>query len=295
MYPNLVGTSGPRHGCDEAGDIADPHRKELRHRRLAFGMDAHDAFARSTLLAPQRRFAAAPARAEVPANEGEIALVHPFRSQCLVQRAEHAASFGDEKTTGSVAIDSMDQLQASRPGPGGAQALDDAEGHPASAVHGPTGGLVQHDQAVVLEENRPLDGPLPLLRGGCPRSGIGGPHRRDAHDVAEGESVVLPHAATVDPNLPPAQQPVDSRTRNAPEMQRQEVVDALPRDRLVHGNLVRGCPARSVCSAHPTMVAVRCERKSCYSRICWIRSAPTSDNQPNKKGLRRTRSGLQAS
>ena len=93
------------------------------------------------------------------------------------------------------------------------------------------------------------------------RLGLHRPHRGNPHDVADCETVVRSHAAAVDPNLATTQQPVDSRTWNTLEVEGEEVVDALPGGRLVHGDLMGRFPARSACLDHRKMVPVWCSRQ----------------------------------
>src|SRR5581483_8554276 len=82
-------------------------------------------------------------------------------------------------------------------------------------------GVLEDDrlaQAVLDFVGRP-DG-LALLRHA---------HRRDADVVAQRQLPVRLGPATVDPDLPGAQQPVDVRLRHAPQLADQEIVDSLAR------------------------------------------------------------------
>ena len=144
----------------------------------------------------------------------------------------------------------MDQLDPARIRPGRAQAFDDPEIESAAAVHRPSGRLVQRDQSIVFVEDRPLDG-LPHHLSRClPRPGLDDPHRRDPHDVAGSQTVVLPHPAPVDPHLATTQQPVDPGAWNALETGRQEVVDALPGSRRIHDDFPRCFQALPGCQIH---------------------------------------------
>ena len=193
---------------------------------------------------------------EVASGQSEITLVYPLLSQRLVQQGKHAAPLCDEETPRGITIEPVDQFDPARAGSGRTQTLDDAEIEPAAAVHRPTGRLVQHDQSVVFVQNRAVHGSLLRLGRRLPRPGIHHPHRRNPHDITRSQTVVLSHAAAVDPNFATTQQSVNPRARNAFETERQEVVDTLPGSRLVHGHPIRCFPTRPVCPVHQGIVPV---------------------------------------
>ena len=256
MHPDLMGTPGTRLRHDQARNIPDLKGNEIRHRPLTSGVDANDTLTRTVLLAQQRRFAAPTPAAEVASGEGEIAFAHPFLSQRLMQRREHTAAFRDQKTPRRITVESVDKLDPAVVRSGGAQTFDDSEIQSAAAMHGPSGRLVQDDQSIVLVDDRPIDVALPHL-GRCPPwPGLAYPNRRDPHDVAGSQTVVLSHPATIDSDLAATQQPVNPCAWNAFQIARQEVVDALPRGRLVHGDLVRRFPAQPVYTIHRKIVPV---------------------------------------
>src|SRR5208282_3969654 len=98
-----------------------------------------------------------------------------------------------------------------------------------AAVHCDPRRLVDHEQVLVLKDDRPFDqllkasgGPARLLRAVDA-------HRRQAHFVAGGDPILCIHPFAVDAHLALAQQTVDAAARYRFEVTHQEVVDSLAR------------------------------------------------------------------
>ena len=116
----------------------------------------------------------------------------------------------------------MDELEKLRRRPRLAQLLDDAEAHPAAAVHRHAGRFVQRDQVLVFEHHREL-------ARRCNRLGaaVGNAHRRHAHLVADGEPRIGGCATFVDAHFAGADHAIDMRLGHAFEPLDEEVVEPL--------------------------------------------------------------------
>src|SRR6185503_15418109 len=108
-----------------------------------------------------------------------------------------------------------------------AQLLDEAKRDAAAAMHGHSGGFVDRDQPVVLEQDgrleRPCDATTDAGLARCRE-----PQRRKSEHVAGGNAHIGTDAPLVEPNLAAAQDPVNVALRNALQMPQQEIVDTLP-------------------------------------------------------------------
>ncbi len=95
-------------------------------------------------------------------------------------------------------------------------------------MHCNTGRLIDHQQMLVLKDDRPLDQfqqagrRLPDFIGGVDT------HRRQAHFVAFLNAVFRIDPLTVDADLALAHQAVNPAARHGLEVPHQEIVDSLP-------------------------------------------------------------------
>jgi|ERR1035438_4381040 hypothetical protein len=109
------------------------------------------------------------------------------------------------------------------------QSLDDAETHAAAAMHRDTCRLIDHQQMLVLKNDRSLDQfqqagrRLPKFIAGID------PHRRQADFVPCLNAVFRIDALAVDAYLTLAQQPVDPAAGHGLEVPHEEIVDSLTR------------------------------------------------------------------
>ncbi len=105
-------------------------------------------------------------------------------------------------------------------------------------MHRNTGGLVDHQQMAVLENDRPLQQFQQAARGPPGLALRIDAHRRQAHLVAFLNAVFGFDALAIDPHLALAQQPVNAAARHGFEVPHQKVVDALTG--LIFGHRAQG-------------------------------------------------------
>jgi len=121
----------------------------------------------------------------------------------------------------------MHQFQEMRCGTQFPQTLDHPEAKPAAAMHGHAGGLVEHQQIVVLEQN-PLLQPGPHQAGGNRRRlPFRQSQRWNPQAVAGSQPVLRPHPSAVTAHLAGAENAVNVGLGHPLEMGEQEIVDAL--------------------------------------------------------------------
>jgi hypothetical protein len=144
---------------------------------------------------------------------------------------ERGTFFGDDKNTRSLPVDPMDQLEQSCLGSGSPKLLDHPEAHPAAAVHRNACRLVDHQQCIVLEQDREL-----LARDRRDRIGRCHPDRRDPDHIAKHKSAFGADTGAVDPDLAAADNPVDPTLRDALEQADQKIVESLAGMRVIDAN-----------------------------------------------------------
>ncbi len=132
------------------------------------------------------------------------------------------ALLGHHQQARGLAVEPMGQFEEFRQRPRPAQLLDHAEGHPAAAMHRDTGGLVDHDQRLILMGNFKF----PCRNNGLRRT-FGGADGRHAQAVADLQPILGRHPALVHPHLAAAQDAVDMALGHTLGNAQQEVVDAL--------------------------------------------------------------------
>ena len=141
----------------------------------------------------------------------------------------------------------MHQLQG-LVGPGGTQHLDDAKTDAAAAMHSDAGRLIEHQQALILVDDRRLDLLDQPGRNGFGRSRIGGLDlfavRRYPQDVALGHPAVGFDAFAVQPHLAFAQQPEQVAARDRTQKAGQQAIDPLAGLLRANGDQTDGSVAR---------------------------------------------------
>lgn len=135
----------------------------------------------------------------------------------------------DDQAAARLAVEPVHEVEFGGLGTGGPEHLDHAVGHPAAAVHGDAGRLVEDQDVVVLVDDGP-EHPLDeraARRAGARGRRFGLPHRRDPDPVARRDALVGPCALAVHAHLALAEQPVDVRPRDTLQVPDQEVVEPL--------------------------------------------------------------------
>ncbi len=227
LHPDLVRTAGHDAHFEQGGHAADLDRTEDAGRRLAARVHGDHPLTAAHGLA-QAVLQLDLAEVPVALDQCEITLLHAAVTQQFMQRAQGAASLGNEQATAGVAVQPVYELEVRRIRTGRPQRLDDAVGETAAAVHGNPGRLVEHDEPLVLVQDAGLEpepGRAPARRR---LVRLGPPHRRQAHHIARLETIIRFRASLVDPHLALAQQPVNMRLRHALEARDEEIVQPLP-------------------------------------------------------------------
>jgi hypothetical protein len=145
----------------------------------------------------------------------------------LVQCPQITPAFGDQQAAAGLTIKAMDQLEIGAIPACGPHGLNDAERQAAAAVHGHARRLVQDDQLPILKDNalhQEIAGCLARLVG---RTGCVDADRWNAHLVPGLDAVGLFDPALVDPDLAPANEPVNAAARQALQVRHQPIIDAL--------------------------------------------------------------------
>jgi hypothetical protein len=236
VHADLVRASGLEHHLEQGADAAEElHRPKAAHRRLATLGNLHRAFTTDARIGAQRHVDALVAQVPGALHQGEVTLLEAVLAQQGMQGAQRAAALGDQKAPAGVAVQAMDQLQRFIR-PQGTQRLDHPEAHAAAAMHGHPGGLVDHQQARILVDDRLGDALSQGIRGSRHlRLGRGQVDRRDAHLVRQHQAGLGAHALAVYPYLALPDDAHDAAARQAPQVLVQVVVEAQPR--LVLGHL----------------------------------------------------------
>ena len=138
----------------------------------------------------------------------------PALAHQRLQLGQGRTLLGHHQHPGGIPVQPVGQLQG-MPRTQRTQGLDGAEGDAAATVAGHPGGLVQGQQARVLEHDRRLD-PLQQARRRGAAIGLGlQPQRRDPHLVPRLQLAIGLDPAAIDPHLAAAHQLVDQAARRA--------------------------------------------------------------------------------
>ncbi|MCY1545330.1 hypothetical protein D9M68_812670 [compost metagenome] len=132
----------------------------------------------------------------------------------------------------------MDQFKQPGVGAGLAYLFDHAKTHATAPVHRHTGGLVDGQECLVLENHRKLP-------GGCRIEllffrPLGQAYRRNAQHVTGLHPIVRPDPALVPAHFTRADDAVDVGLGHPLELAEQEVVEALPGRLFVHREVPHG-------------------------------------------------------
>ena len=207
------------------------HRLEYAHRVLAGGGDPHMSLAVLTVVGRERRIDALCSQLPAAGNQSQISLVHAAVANQGMQRGQSAAIACYQQTAAGIAVEAVHQLQRFAR-PGRAQGFDDAKTHAAAAVYRDAGGLVDHQQMLVLINDRPFDQFQQAARG-LPRAdaplfidGVDA-YGGQAHFVALLNAVFRIDALAVDAHFALAQQTVDPAAGHRLEVPHEKIVDPL--------------------------------------------------------------------
>jgi hypothetical protein len=102
-------------------------------------------------------------------------------------------------------------------------------------MHGHPGGLVDHQQMLILENHRPLDELLQPARRPAGLLRMIDVHGGQPHLITGDDPVLGVHAFAIDPHFTLAQQPVDAASGHPAEVAHEKVVDSLPGFLLGYG------------------------------------------------------------
>src|SRR5689334_20222303 len=129
----------------------------------------------------------------------------------------------------------MHELQETRLRSRRAQLLDESQRDAAAPVHRQSGGLVDREEPLVLENDGRLERSRDLATA-ARFSRRREPQRRKAQHVARRDAHVGTDTSFVEPDLAAAQDPVNVTFWNALKVSQQEIVDTLPGLLVVDGN-----------------------------------------------------------
>ena len=240
MDADLVGAAGDQAGLDQFQNPAwpriGPQAAEAGSGRLPLGTVDAD----HPLPALEGVFAQGGIHRQLgprqwAGEEGQIALVDGLIADQPVQVAQGTGSFGQEQAAGGVAVEPVDQFQL-HAGAKLTHGLDQPEAETAAAVDRQPGGLVDGQQALVLEKDGRLQTPQQRGRGQTRLPRLRLPHGGDAHQVPIPQPVIRLDPPLVDPHLAAAQDAVDVTAWDALEPRQKEIVDPLTHRRGWHGH-----------------------------------------------------------
>src|SRR5215831_17538512 len=194
----------------EPGALLDEAKD--RFGGLPPGLDIHAPFPCPGEDFPERELDRPPGTRPGPLREREIALRHPPLPQRRVEGDERRALLRQDEQPGGLAVEAVRELEESGARARRAQVLDDTEAHAAPAVDRHSGGLVDHEQRVVLEGDAETG--VATRRGGA-RHRCRHADRWNPNAVAGLEPVGGFNAAAVDPHLAAPEQPVDAAPGDA--------------------------------------------------------------------------------
>ena len=203
-------------------------------------------------------------------DQGVIALVDDLLApQGLMQVTQHAALLGDHQQTGGIAIETMHQFDILGIGAQLAKHLDDPGAHAAAAMHGDPGGLVEHDQRLILVDDRRLHPLQQPLRQGRRLIALGQAQRWHAHLVSGLKPIVGLDPPLVHAHLSLTQDAIDQGLGRTLETGDKEIVDTLTSQFRRHiEQLDTG--GRRGGSSHPYIItifhSIEALNHCCYSR-----------------------------
>ena len=146
-----------------------------------------------------------------------------------MQGPQGTAALGDDEAPRGLPVEPVRELEIPRSRAGGSQQLDHPVRDPAPAVHRDAGGLVQHEQAIVLEQDCAFDPPHLKRRRSSVRLRLPeGDDGRDPDRFSGPQAASRPRPCAVHPHLAPPKEPMQPVTGEVRQLGMQEVVDPAP-------------------------------------------------------------------
>ena len=227
VHADLMGAAGAEEDLRERHPVARRDRRELGHRCTPRFGDPHHPLASGPTIAIERKVhPATPAATEAPAEERDIPLVEGSPAQSFMQRPQGAAALGDHEAPRGLPVEPVRELEIPGSRAGGSQQLDHPVRDPAPAVHGDAGGLVQHEQPIVLEHDCAFDPPDLDRRRSPARLRL--PEGNDGGDpdrFSRPQAASRPRPRAVHAHLAPPKEPMQPVTGDVRQLGMQEVVD----------------------------------------------------------------------
>jgi hypothetical protein len=231
MDANLVRAPGPQFCLEQAETLPARQQAEDRVRRPAFLGHAHAPFARNQQVLQQRQANMAQRLHPASGNQHQVTLVgHPPRAaggtsaKHLVQGEQARTLLADQEDPRGLAIKPVRQFEESRLRPLLPQRLDDTEALAAATMNGDTGGLVDHQQGLVLIDDRQVQSAFGRHHH---LFGAADAQRRNAQQVAALQAMRDFDAATIDPHLAAADNAVNVALWHPLAELQQQVVNPL--------------------------------------------------------------------
>lgn len=228
VHANLVGTTGNRLSFDHGGKITET-AQHLEHRQgfFAFIVDFDHALAGTQIALEQRCANLLDRGCPVATDQCHVTLVDAIAAQLLVQVTQHAALLGDHQQSGGVTVETVNQLQLLGIGTQLTKGFDHAEVQPAAAMNRNAGGLIDHDQGFVFEDDRGFQALQQPLGQRHRLVTLRHANRRHAHDIAGLQLVFGLDPTFVHTHFAFAQNAVNQGLGHAFEPGEKKVVDSL--------------------------------------------------------------------
>ncbi|MNN33539.1 hypothetical protein D3C81_1473010 [compost metagenome] len=184
MHANLVGATGHRFSLDHGGEVTEA-AQHFEHGQGFFALviDFDHALTGTQIALEQWRTDFLDRGRPVAADQRHVALVDAITAQLLVQVAQHAALFRDHQQAGGITVETVHQLQLFGIGTQLTKGFDHAEVQATTAVNRNAGGLIDHDQGFVFEDNRSFQALQQTLRQRHRLVALRHANRRHAHDI----------------------------------------------------------------------------------------------------------------
>ncbi|MCY1174763.1 hypothetical protein D9M73_149750 [compost metagenome] len=144
-----------------------------------------------------------------------------------MQVAQHAALLGDHQQAGRVTVETVNQFELLAIGAQLTKGFDHPERQAATAVNSNAGGLVDHDQGLVFEDNRGLQALQQPLGQRHRFVALWHANRWHAHDIARLQLVFGLDPAFVHSHFAFAQNAVNQGLGYTLERREEEIIDSL--------------------------------------------------------------------
>ncbi len=151
---DLVGATGLQFGLQQrVAAEALLHVEDRVGGHAGLRVDRHASLAVAGQVLGQRRLHVLAIVLPVADDQRQIALVDLSLAQHLVQPHQRAPGLGEQQDAGGLAVEPVRQFEERLMWPRRAHLLDQTERHPAAAMRGQAGRLVDRDQVLVLVQD----------------------------------------------------------------------------------------------------------------------------------------------